>query len=116
MFTHKGREELEASKEQTPVFGNAAFLDIELGEAHEVPVGETYCQTSNVERNDVLCSHHDNVRDAANDTCESQTLPTSELVGSYSCEARTNKGAQCHERRDELLSLSCDVPSNGCFV
>jgi hypothetical protein len=93
MFTHKGRKELEASKEQTPVFSNTAFLDIKLGEAHEVPIGEAYCQPSDVERNDVLCGHHDDVRDAADDTCESQALPTSELVGSNPCEARANKGA-----------------------
>jgi len=96
--TYKGRGKLEDSKEETPVLGWTALLNIELRKGHEVTVCQAIKQPTRVESTNVSRGHHDDVRDAAQAAGEPETSFPTEPCRDETSGARAQEGAEGHER------------------
>lgn len=75
-IAYEGSEELEASEEKAAKTRNAALLDIQLRKGHEIPISQANDETPHVKRADVCGSHHDDISDAAGETCEPEASST----------------------------------------
>ena len=110
---YKRSEKLEPSQKQSSIFCWTALLHVELRESHKVAIRQSDNQSSEVESNDIGCGHHDDVRDAARETRNPETSPTTQFRGHDTRERRANKGAESHEGGDQLLAFGGEVPAVG---
>jgi hypothetical protein len=88
-------------------------LDVELSKSHVPAICKAYKKTTSVQSADARCSHHDHVRDTAEDASHPEALSSTEPCGEDTSTRGTNERSQRHERRYQLLSPWRDVPSDG---
>jgi hypothetical protein len=101
----KRDEEVKSREKYAAQLSCTAFLQVQLRKGHEVPVRKTDDEASGVQCADVYGRHHDDVGDEADDTCEGETVPTSEARGWHASGGGAEEGAEGHEGGDELLAL-----------
>ena len=115
VVAYERSEKLKPSQKQSPILRRTALLHIKLRERHKVPVRQSDNQSSEVESDDIGCSHHDDVRDAACEARNPETGSTTQFRGHDTSERRADEGAEGHEGGDELLAFGGEVPAIGGF-
>jgi hypothetical protein len=113
--TDKGCAQMKHSQEQTTIFCRTTFLDVELGEGHEVAVSQPDKKPTDVQWPNMARGHHDYVRYGAENASHSKTHLPSKFCGNEPREAGAYESTHRHQGRDKLLSSGVDVPSDGDF-
>lgn len=113
--TDKGRAQMKHGQEQTTILCRTTFLDVQLGEGHEVAVGQPDKKSTDVQRPNMSRSHHDDVRYCAKNASHPKTHLPSKLCGNETRETGAYEGAHRHQGRDKLLSSGVNVPSDCDF-
>lgn len=94
--TDKGCAQMKHGQEQTTILCRTTFLDVQLGEGHEVAVGQPDKKSTDVQRPNMRRGHHDDVRHCAKNASHPKTHFPSKLCGNEPREAGADEGAHRH--------------------
>lgn len=87
---------MKHGQEQTTILCRTTFLDVQLGEGHEVAVGQPDKKSTDVQRPNMRRGHHDDVRHCAKNASHPKTHFPSKLCGNEPREAGADEGAHRH--------------------
>lgn len=113
--TDKGCAQMKHGQEQTTILCWTTLLDVQLGEGHEVAVGQPDKKPTNIQRPNMCRGHHDDVRYCAENASHPKTHFPSKFCRNEPRETGAYEGAHRHQGRNKLLSSGVDVPPDCDF-